>query len=299
MSASDPFYAVRDALEAEVQSTKVKFDDWQAQLQSVNTSSDTKFRLKHEGARAAARRAGRRRGGGALRRVRRAPHPPPPPPISLSPPPSPEVKRDLAKADEMCRKVKLAVSNIERNRAKYPHIDERELGARLAFVERLDAAVANMRATFGSRETAGKMEADARKELASRVARETDGAARGGSAYTKANADFIKEQGGAQATIRREQDVVLDKMSSSLDTLKEMSQAIDAELKDQEKMVDDIDKTTDEAQGKMDGALKSIEKMLKTKDRCQLITIFALVVIFVIGAGGGAARATFGAEPLR
>ena len=49
MSASDPFYAVRDALEAEVQSLKVKFDDWQGQLHSVNTASDTKFRVKHEG----------------------------------------------------------------------------------------------------------------------------------------------------------------------------------------------------------------------------------------------------------
>lgn len=46
--------------------------------------------------------------------------------------------------------------------------------------------------------------------------------------------------------------------------------------------IDDIDKSTDTAQSKMDNALKSIEKLLKTKDRCQLCTIFALVVIFVI-----------------
>jgi hypothetical protein len=32
----------------------------------------------------------------------------------------------------------------------------------------------------------------------------------------------------------------------------------------------------------MDQAMKNIEKLLKTKDRCQLITIFVLVVIFVI-----------------
>lgn len=241
MSASDPFYAVRDALEGEVTSVKLKFDDWQSQLHSVNTASDTKFRLKHE-----------------------------------------EVKRDLGKADEMCRKVRLAVLNVERNRVKFVHIDDRELAQRKAFVDRLDAAVSNMRATFGSRETQGKLESDARKELSARVVRETDESARGQSAYTRANADFVKDQGGAQATIRREQDVVLDKMSSGLDTLKEMSLAIDAELKDQEKMIEDVDSGVDEAQGKMDGALKSIEKILKTKDKCQLATIFCLVVIFVI-----------------
>ena len=155
----------------------------------------------------------------------------------------------------------------------------------------LSQAVSNMRATFGSRETQGKLESDARKELSARVVRETDESARGQSAYTRANADFVKDQGGAQATIRREQDVVLDKMSSGLDTLKEMSLAIDAELKDQEKMIEDVDSGVDEAQGKMDGALKSIEKILKTKDKCQLATIFCLVVIFVIGACAEEGRA--------
>ena len=80
------------------------------------------------------------------------------------------------------------------------------------------------------------MESDARKELSTRVARETDGAARSNNAYVKGNAEFMANAGGQQQQIRREQDVVLDKMSTSLDTLKDMGQAIDAELKDQEKM---------------------------------------------------------------
>lgn len=37
-----------------------------------------------------------------------------------------------------------------------------------------------------------------------------------------------------------------------------------------------------DVQGKMDQAVKNIEKLLKTKDRCQLATIFILVVVFVI-----------------
>ena len=49
MSASDPFYAVRDALESVVHSLQTDFNVWKDQLQSVNTASDTKFRLKHEG----------------------------------------------------------------------------------------------------------------------------------------------------------------------------------------------------------------------------------------------------------
>jgi hypothetical protein len=36
------------ALEAEVQALKIKFDEWKIMLQSVNTASDTKFRVTHE-----------------------------------------------------------------------------------------------------------------------------------------------------------------------------------------------------------------------------------------------------------
>lgn len=141
-----------------------------------------------------------------------------------------------------------------------------------------------MKSTFGSRETQGKLESDQRKELATRMSSERDSAARGQNAYTQANASFNKDQLAQQATIRREQDQSLDALGSGLDTLKEMAVAIDAELKDQEKMIDDVDKGVDEAQGKIDGALKSVEKLLKTKDRCQLITIFVLVVVFIIVA---------------
>ena len=49
-----------------------------------------------------------------------------------------EMRAKLADADGMCRKIKTAVSNVERNRAKYPHIDDLELGSRKAFVQGLE-----------------------------------------------------------------------------------------------------------------------------------------------------------------
>ena len=45
-----------------------------------------------------------------------------------------ELRSNLAKAEDMCRKVKNAVINVERNRIKYPHIDDRELESRKSFV---------------------------------------------------------------------------------------------------------------------------------------------------------------------
>jgi hypothetical protein len=77
---------------------RIKFDQWKSLLESVNTATDTNFRVQHEA-----------------------------------------FKRDLAKAEEMCRKVKMAVTNVERNRIKYPHIDDRELASRKAFVQALES----------------------------------------------------------------------------------------------------------------------------------------------------------------
>jgi len=158
------------------------------------------------------------------------------------------MKRDINKADDMARKVRGAVANVERNRVKFSHIDDRELQTRKQFCDRIESIVNNMKIEFNSRETQGKLESDQKKELTNRMNTERDNAARSQNTYTKANSDYMKDQSQQQATIRREQDQTLDKMSSGLDTLREMAVAIDSELKDQEKMVDDIDKSIDEAQ---------------------------------------------------
>lgn len=159
-----------------------------------------------------------------------------------------DMKRDIGKADEMARKVRGAVVNVERNRVKFSHIDDRELQARKTFCDRIDSVVNSMKIEFNSRETQGKLESDQKKELTNRMNTERDNAAKQQNTYTRANNDFMKDQSQQQATIRREQDQTLDKMSTGLDTLREMAVAIDSELKDQEKMVDDIDKSIDDAQ---------------------------------------------------
>jgi len=94
----------------------------------------------------------------------------------------------------------------------------------------------------------------------------------------------MRQQGQAQATIRRDQDQTLDKMGNTLDRLSEMAHTIDSELKEQDKILTDVEEGIDSAQGKMDAAIKQVEKLLKTKDKCQLATIVGLTLTFVIVA---------------
>jgi t-SNARE complex subunit (syntaxin) len=140
-----------------------------------------------------------------------------------------------------------------------------------------------MRTEFNSRETSAKMESDERKALSRRVASEVDESSRSSSSYYKSNASHLTGTAGEQVVIKREQEVVLGKLDAGLSTLKEMARTIDDELEGQNKLLESIDNETDKAQGSMDQAIKSIEKLLGTSNSCQLCTILSLVVVFVIG----------------
>jgi hypothetical protein len=158
----------------------------------------------------------------------------------------------------------------------------------------LQQALIGMHEVYFSRETAGKIQADQKRLLQQRAADEVNQAAgvgsgagataKGPNAYNMANSDYLKDQSQQQATIRREQDQQLDKMGNALDRLNEMAVTIDTELREQDKILEDIDTEIDVAQGKMDQAIKQVEKLLKTKDKCQLATIAGLTITFIIVA---------------
>lgn len=61
-----------------------------------------------------------------------------------------------------------------------------------------------------------------------------------------------------------------------------IARTIGDEVKDQEKMLGDMEEGVSEAQGKMNANLAKIEKILKTKDKCQIGTIVALIVVFIV-----------------
>ena len=52
---------------------------------------------------------------------------------------SEELRAEIARASDACGKMRTALGNVERSRENFPHIDDRELGSRKAYVDRLDA----------------------------------------------------------------------------------------------------------------------------------------------------------------
>lgn len=144
-----------------------------------------------------------------------------------------------------------------------------------------------MRGVYQGREARSKMEADARRELAAKSASATAAALADTpkpNAYTMANEEYMKSHKQQQQQMVRQQDEVLVKMSGSIDRVADMAATMHTELKDQEKILEDLDAEVSAAQSRLDSAIKGIEKLLKTKDKCQLITIAALTLTFVIVA---------------
>lgn len=141
-----------------------------------------------------------------------------------------------------------------------------------------------MKDTYTGRDTQSKLEGDQRRQLHSRAVAEQEAVVRRSNAYTAANSDFVNGQQQQQTTIRQSQDASLSKISNTLDVLGQMAIDIKTEVGEQDKIISDVDAEVDEAQGKMDQALKGIQKLLQTKDNCQLATICILVVVFIIVA---------------
>ena len=55
-----------------------------------------------------------------------------------------------------------------------------------------------------------------------------------------------------------------------------------AELKDQSVMLGEVERDMDETSEKMNFAMKKLQKLLKTKDNCQIWTIVVLVIVLGI-----------------
>lgn len=144
--------------------------------------------------------------------------------------------------------------------------------------------VSGLLATYEGPETQGKLNADRKRELTARQASETVAVAQQQSRYGRANDGFVAEQQQQQQQIRQSQDSTLIKMESSLTTLDHMAKEMRTEIDAQAVMLDDVDHQVDVAQNKMDQAMKGIQKLLKTKDTCQLATIAGLVLVLIIVA---------------
>ena len=84
-----------------------------------------------------------------------------------------------------------------------------------------------------------------------------------------------------QQTINQ-QDESLDGLGRAVDRLGEIGRNINQEVKEQNVLLDHLDREVDESTEKMNVVQEALGKLLKTKDGCQIWTIVILGVILIL-----------------
>lgn len=198
------------------------------------------------------------------------------------PPLHKKLKESLASLQTDMTQLEGTVVMVEKAPHKFPHISGEELRTRRQFVDETKRGIAEMNSTYNSRRTAGKIDNDKRALLTARSATSAGSGSGARNPYGAAHDDFIGEQKQRQEMIRKQQEEHLDGLGESVDRLGAMASSIHVELAEQDRMLEELDRDVDEAQGSMDQAMKQIQKLLQTKDKCQLWTIFLLTITFLI-----------------
>jgi hypothetical protein len=103
-----------------------------------------------------------------------------------------------------------------------------------------------------------------------------------GTSIERGNTTFVRGQQQVTREAISQQDVALDDLGNAVDRLGIMGAAINEELKDQNRLLDDLDKDLDDAGEKMNFVMAKLSTLLKTKDSCQIWTIVILAVILIV-----------------
>ena len=102
------------------------------------------------------------------------------------------------------------------------------------------------------------------------------------TAIERENASFVREQKGQTQTIMGQQDVQLTVLGEAVDRLHGVGSTINAELKEQNSKLDDLGRDIEEAESRMTFVMSKLQKLLKTKDGCQIWTIVILAVVLIV-----------------
>ena len=135
---------------------------------------------------------------------------------------------------------------VERNREKFPHIKDGELGMRQQFVDDTQRTLNDVKSGMESPSVRKKLEEDEAK-----MRRTTGGMGSSGRSDDKgsnANSGFVANQRVVTQQNIDQQDIHLEALGNAADRLNAMGGVINQELREQNLMLDQLDNDMDDAQ---------------------------------------------------
>ena len=101
-------------------------------------------------------------------------------------------------------------------------------------------------------------------------------------ALKRENDSFVSDQKQVQLTKVQQQNDNLARLEMGVTSLGAMASEINQELKEQDKLIDSLGNEVDDASNRLNTVLANIQKLLKSKDSCQIWAIVILTFILVI-----------------
>ncbi len=144
------------------------------------------------------------------------------------------------------------------------------------------SSFSEIKAGIDSQAVRRKIEDDDRKSKRDSYDDATSALNPGNSAAAAENTRFIKSQKQQTQEMIEIQDQNLGHLGAAVDRLGEIGREINTEVKDQGRLLDHLGNEVDDASGRMTTVQGALEKLLKTKDGCQIWTIVILGVVLVL-----------------
>ena len=192
-----------------------------------------------------------------------------------------QLSTKLDNANKIAGQMELAVRAISRSRGQFPNVDDDDLQNRKGYVAHTQERLRAINTAMRSQRTRDKVGADKRAALTTPTS--TDASFNQRQGGTNDNTDFMRRNMDEQKEIRGQQDEILDNMSAGVDTLNTMAKEINTTLDEEQQLLAQFELEMEEAQAKMNVVLRSMAKLLKTKNTCQLwLIVFLIVTIGIL-----------------
>jgi len=193
-----------------------------------------------------------------------------------------ELRGELQQLDYDLQEVDGSIATVEENRSRFL-LDDAQIASRKAFLQRARAAYQEVKGDLDSGRARAKLEDDRRRALQSRreEARRTEERER--SRREEVDADFyLQEQQMLQRQLLDSQDSELAELSKTTQRLGQTAQVINAELRQQQEILDDLNEDMEREMQKMDFLTKGMGRILKTNNWWQVYLIAGLILVFVL-----------------
>ncbi|KAF0757964.1 hypothetical protein AaE_004088, partial [Aphanomyces astaci] len=195
-----------------------------------------------------------------------------------------DLKKEVASAERSLGFLEQSIRAIESDRTKYAHIDRVELSGRKAFVSSTRHELMSISAEVSSDAVKARVLRDERRLLRTSSSSQQS-AASSPTTTTSTTIDrnaILVDEKARQQQIVQDQDENLDQLHTTVSRLGHVAVDINAEIKTQNRMLEDMEMDVDDTQERMNFVMTRMSRLLKTKDTCQLGGILMLTGVLIV-----------------